>query len=424
GVAHHEHAGGDVPGLHAGLEVAVQAPGGHVGQVQGGGTGAAHVLRYGQHLAQAVELGGGAAALARVEAGGDAGAGQVLAFGHADALLVELGAPAAGGGEQLVAQRIEDHPVQRLGTLAQRDRDAPVGEAAQVVAGAVQRIDDPGVAAAAAAALLLAVFLAQHRVVGVGAAQFLHHRRLGQPVHLAGVVHAVLLDHVQGVEPVHVAQQDVAAGAGRLDHDVDGRLLHRRGLRRGGGGRQGERADGPGPPRSLPFAPMNTVPPAERIRIVLVGTQHPGNIGSAARAIRTMGLQRLVLVAPERFPHADATAMAAGADDVLAAATVTGSLAEAVADCGLVLGCTARGRRIALEELSPRAAAGRLLDAAGGGAGVALVFGRERTGLDNEELQLCHAAVKIPADPGYSSLNLAAAVQVLAYELRVGLLER
>ena len=169
---------------------------------------------------------------------------------------------------------------------------------------------------------------------------------------------------------------------------------------------------------------MNTVPPAERIRIVLVGTQHPGNIGSAARAIRTMGLQRLVLVAPERFPHADATAMAAGADDVLAAATVTGSLAEAVADCGLVLGCTARGRRIALEELSPRAAAGRLLDAAGGGAGVALVFGRERTGLDNEELQLCHAAVKIPADPGYSSLNLAAAVQVLAYELRVGLLER
>src|SRR5690606_34671455 len=174
---------------------------------------------------------------------------------------------------------------------------------------------------------------------------------------------------------------------------------------------------------SLPFAPMNTVQPAD-IRIVLVGTSHPGNIGSAARAIKTMALERLVLVAPERFPHAGATAMAAGADDVLAAATVVDSLAEAVADCGLVLGCTARSRRIQLEELSPRAAAGRLLDAAVPGAPVALVFGRERTGLENHELQLCHAAVHIPANPDYSSLNLAAAVQVLAYELRIAALER
>lgn len=170
---------------------------------------------------------------------------------------------------------------------------------------------------------------------------------------------------------------------------------------------------------------MNTVQPAGEIRIVLVGTQHPGNIGSAARAIKTMGLERLVLVAPERFPHADASAMAAGADDVLAAATVVGSLAEAVADCALVLGCTARSRRIQLEELAPRVAAARLLDAAAPGApAVALVFGRERTGLENDELQLCHAAVHIPANPGYSSLNLAQAVQVLAYELRVASLER
>ena len=169
---------------------------------------------------------------------------------------------------------------------------------------------------------------------------------------------------------------------------------------------------------------MNTVHPAGEVRIVLVGTQHPGNIGSAARAIKTMGLERLVLVAPERYPHADATAMAAGADDVLAAATIVGSLAEAVADCALVLGCTARSRRVQLEELAPRAGAARLLDAAGPAAPVALVFGRERTGLNNDELQLCHAAVHIPANPGYSSLNLAAAVQVLAYELRVALLER
>jgi len=161
---------------------------------------------------------------------------------------------------------------------------------------------------------------------------------------------------------------------------------------------------------------------ADRIRIVLVGTQHPGNIGSAARAMRTMGLRRLVLVAPERFPHPEAAALAAGAGDVLDAATRFETLAEAVADCRLVLGCTARSRRIALDELSPRDGAARAVASAAGGGEVALVFGRERTGLDNAELQLCHAAVHIPADPAYSSLNLAAAVQVLAYELRLALL--
>lgn len=160
-----------------------------------------------------------------------------------------------------------------------------------------------------------------------------------------------------------------------------------------------------------------------RIRVVLVGTQHPGNIGSAARAMKTMGLSRLVLVAPERYPHPDAEALAAGADDVLAAATLHADLAAAIADCQFVFGCTARSRRIALDEYAPRAAAARLLDAAGAGAEVALVFGRERTGLTNEELQLCHAAVHIPANPDYSSLNLAQAVQVLAYELRMATLE-
>jgi len=156
-----------------------------------------------------------------------------------------------------------------------------------------------------------------------------------------------------------------------------------------------------------------------RVMAVLVGTQHPGNIGAAARALKTMGFSRLVLVAPERFPHADATAMAAGADDLLASATRCDTLAEAIADCRLVLGCTARSRRIALDELAPRLAAQRAVAVANEGAEVAFVFGRERTGLDNDELQLCHAAVHIPANPEYSSLNLAAAVQVLAYELRV-----
>ena len=163
---------------------------------------------------------------------------------------------------------------------------------------------------------------------------------------------------------------------------------------------------------------------AGRIRVVLVGTQHPGNIGSAARALKTMGLSRLALVAPERYPHADAVALAAGAEDVLAAASVHASLAEAVADCTLVLGCTARSRRVPLPEQGPREAAAAVLAEVGAGGEVALVFGRERTGLENEELQLCHGAVHIPANPDYSSLNLAAAVQVLAWELRMALLAR
>ena len=162
-------------------------------------------------------------------------------------------------------------------------------------------------------------------------------------------------------------------------------------------------------------------PAASQLRIVLVGTQHPGNIGSAARAMKTMGLSKLVLVAPEKAPDRDTHAMAAGADDLIEAALVFATLAEAVADCRWVLGCTARSRRIQLEQMHPRDAAGRAVLAAAGGP-VALVFGRERTGLDNEELQLCHAAVHIPSDPAFSSLNIAAAVQVLSYELRCALL--
>lgn len=162
--------------------------------------------------------------------------------------------------------------------------------------------------------------------------------------------------------------------------------------------------------------------PAARIRIVLVGTQHPGNIGSAARAMKTMGLSDLALVAPEKAPDGDSFALAAGAGDVLDAARRYATLADAVADCTLVLGCTARSRRIALDELLPRDAATRIVGEAGKGGQVALVFGRERTGLENEELHLCHAAVHIPANPEYSSLNLAAAVQVLSYELRLALL--
>jgi tRNA (cytidine32/uridine32-2'-O)-methyltransferase len=165
------------------------------------------------------------------------------------------------------------------------------------------------------------------------------------------------------------------------------------------------------PDRSL------SVASASRIRFVLVRPSHPGNIGATARAMRTMGHRRLVLVAPHKFPHADATAMAAGADDVLDQATIVPNLVDAIADCTLVFGCTARRRGVALDEFAPRDAAARVQNT--NDAEVAIVFGNERTGLENDELQLCHAAVHIPSDPEFSSLNLAQAVQVLAYELRL-----
>ncbi|HVV97336.1 MAG TPA: TrmJ/YjtD family RNA methyltransferase, partial [Rhodanobacteraceae bacterium] len=156
-----------------------------------------------------------------------------------------------------------------------------------------------------------------------------------------------------------------------------------------------------------------------RIRFVLVRTSHPGNIGAAARAIRTMGMRRLSLVAPHAFPHAEASALAAGADDVLAEAVIATDLSDAIADCGLVLGATARRRDVPMEELDPRAAAARVLAAARAGEEVALVFGNERIGLENEDIRHCHAAVLIPSDPAFPSLNLAQAVQVLAYEVRM-----
>ncbi len=159
-----------------------------------------------------------------------------------------------------------------------------------------------------------------------------------------------------------------------------------------------------------------------RVRFVLANTSHPGNIGSAARAIRTMGFHRLSLVSPAKFPHIDAHVLAAGADDVLEAALQFESLEQAISDCSLVLGATARLRGVALEELTPKQAAQRALEAAVEGREVAYVFGNETSGLSNDEIMLCHAAVHIPSDPSYSSLNLSQAVQVLAYELRMAAL--
>jgi len=164
----------------------------------------------------------------------------------------------------------------------------------------------------------------------------------------------------------------------------------------------------------------------DNVRVVLVNTSHPGNIGGAARAMKNMGLTRLVLVDPERFPDPNASARGAGADDVLENALVVATLEEAIADCVLVMGTSARDRRIPWPVVDPREAADKVLDQLDSlpGCQVALVFGREHSGLTSDELQRCQFHVHIPSNPDFSSLNLAAAVQVLAYELRMQGLQR
>lgn len=161
----------------------------------------------------------------------------------------------------------------------------------------------------------------------------------------------------------------------------------------------------------------------ENIRIVLVNTSHTGNIGSTARAMKTMGLSNLYLVDPVTPPDGKSSALAAGAGDVLANATIVSTLAEAVASCSLVVGTSARSRTLPWPMLEPRECGIKMVEE-GQKEQVALVFGRENNGLSNEELQLCHFHVCIPANPEYSSLNLAAAVQTLCYEIRMGFLQQ
>lgn len=156
----------------------------------------------------------------------------------------------------------------------------------------------------------------------------------------------------------------------------------------------------------------------DKVRIVLVETTHPGNIGATARAMKNMGLTRLFLVNPQRYPNVDATARAAGADDILARAVICNTLDEALTGCGLIFGASARSRKIPWPQLDPRLAAERAIGSAGGGE-AAFVFGREHAGLSNEELDRCNYLVSIPTNPEFSSLNVAAAVQVISYELRM-----
>ena len=155
---------------------------------------------------------------------------------------------------------------------------------------------------------------------------------------------------------------------------------------------------------------------SEKIRIIMVNTTHPGNIGAAARAMKTMGQQRLVLVNPKIFPSAEVTARAAGADDLLARANVCSTLDEAIRGCVLVVATTARDRRIPWPVFEPEECVRQMVTAAKSGD-VAIVFGRESSGLNNQELESCNLVMKIPANPEFSSLNIASAIQIACYEI-------
>lgn len=164
----------------------------------------------------------------------------------------------------------------------------------------------------------------------------------------------------------------------------------------------------------------------DRIRIVLVEPTHPGNIGSVARAMKTMGLSQLVLVNPKKFPHYEASKLAAGAESVLLDAHVVATAAQAISDCTMVIGTSVRDREVSWPTFDPRVTAAnakRHLTEAGEQASVAILFGRESSGLTNGEMDLCQAQIRIDANSEYSSLNLASAVQIIAYELRMQFLQ-
>ena len=163
---------------------------------------------------------------------------------------------------------------------------------------------------------------------------------------------------------------------------------------------------------------MSTVERQAKIRMILVNTSHPGNIGGAARAMKNMGLTELYLVQPKEYPAPRAVWRAAGARDVLANARIVESVDEAIKGCGLVVGTSARERRIPWPLINPRECGMKIWQESEH-HDIGLLFGREDRGLTNSELQKCHYHVHIPSNPEYSSLNLATAVQVLAYEIRM-----
>ena len=158
------------------------------------------------------------------------------------------------------------------------------------------------------------------------------------------------------------------------------------------------------------------------LRIILIDTSHPGNIGAVARAMKNMGFSDLTLVNPKYFPHEDATARASGAEDILENALITNTLEEAIVDCHLIIGASARERSIEWPILSPKECSDKIVRNFSED-NVAIVMGPEKNGLNNAQMDLCHFLLRIPTNPVYSSLNIAMAVQIICYEMRLAMIK-
>jgi len=271
---------------------------------------------------------------------------------------------------------------------------------------------------------LQAAFFGQNAMIRVGLVQYIDNRLFCLVVDFADKIIAALAGNGKSVEPIHVARDNISrrtCSAYRYGY----LWIHVKFVKNVMGQARW--------PRILAYTllikysePMNTVSKnqqalLDRIRVIMVNTSHPGNIGAAARAMKNMGLSRLVLVDPVKLPGLEGYSRAVGADDVLGAARVVPTLADAVQGCCWVAGTSARLRTVQWPVYLPRECASELTQHAANDD-VAIVFGRERTGLSNAELELCNALVHIPTNPDFSSLNVAAAIQVLCYETRLAVM--
>ena len=423
-----QRAGRHIPGAQARFKEAVVIAGGHIAQVEGGRARPAQagaVLHHGlEHLKVALEV----VALAEREARADQRILQASSLGHAKALVVEEGTAPFGCVEQVVARRVVDHGLLYLAPEREGDGDRVHRQAVDEVRGPIQRVDDPEVVAVLGA-VRAARLLGQDAVAGVGGEQDLDDGLLGGLIDFSHEIVGRLGADPEQLEIQRCPVDDRPCCTCRLDGDVEHgmeRLRHEAasGNRGGGGEMDGPRhRAGQGAAwhtlrimsRDFSRRPM---PVSDPTRFILLNTSHPGNVGAAARAMRVMGFSELVLVAPRHagvLTHPEAVAMASGATDVLDRARVVTCLAEALD--GVTYACaTAMTPR----DFGPPVFAPRELFAtlAAEPHSVAFVFGSERFGMSNDDVYRCHACLSIPTDPAYGSLNLAQAVQLIAYDWR------
>lgn len=394
GLFDQQRTGGKVPLRQPQLPESIDSTGCQPGEIQCGRPWAAYpggIFDQGLHHAE-IRL--YMALIAIGNACSQQSAMQILLFGNPNAVIVEIRAAASVGAEGLIPQRVIDHGRFQFATILQGDGDGELGESMEIIGGAVQGINDPQVIVSRVAA----AFFGQDGMIGIGFFNGIDNDLFRSAIYFGNKIIRLFFLHLNLVHVIEVIEQQLASFAGSA----------------GGNGRYGVHgfADNPSRGDNLPLYSTTM----KSIRIVLVETSHGGNIGAVARAMKNMCLDDLALVQPQQFPTEEAMARASGADDILHEASVHQSLDEAVADCTLVVGASARLRSVSWPQLNPRECAELVMQRTPLGK-VALVFGRERTGLTNAELERCQYLVNIPANPDYSSLNLGMAVQVISYEL-------